>query len=67
MRETFRLSMAYLHTWLGLLLGFVLMAVFFIKRIRVLGEKNNYVTIGDFTAFSAEKSRDTPIDSPTPG
>ena len=34
----------------GIILASVLMAVFFIKRIRVLGEKNNYVTIGDFTA-----------------
>ncbi|WP_179579232.1 sodium:solute symporter family transporter [Kineosphaera limosa] len=28
----------------------VVMAVFFVKRIRVLGSRNNYVTIGDFTA-----------------
>ena len=35
MRETFRLSMAYLHTWLGLVLGFVLMAVFFFGSLSV--------------------------------
>lgn len=35
MRETFRLSMAYLHSWLGLLLGFVLMAVFFFGSLSV--------------------------------
>jgi uncharacterized iron-regulated membrane protein len=35
MRETFRLSMAYLHTWLGLVLGFVLMAVFFFGALSV--------------------------------
>lgn len=35
MRETFRLSMAYLHTWLGLLLGFVLIAVFFFGALSV--------------------------------
>lgn len=35
MRETFRLSMAYLHTWLGLVLGFVLMTVFFFGSLSV--------------------------------
>lgn len=35
MRETFRLSMAYLHTWLGLVVGFVLMAVFFFGSLSV--------------------------------
>ena len=35
MRETFRLSMAYLHTWLGLVLGFVLIVVFFFGSLSV--------------------------------
>jgi uncharacterized iron-regulated membrane protein len=35
MRETFRLSMAYLHTWLGLVLGFVLMTIFFFGSLSV--------------------------------
>ncbi|WP_347302717.1 PepSY-associated TM helix domain-containing protein [Croceibacterium sp. TMG7-5b_MA50] len=35
MRETFRLSMAYLHTWVGLMVGFVLMAVFFFGSLSV--------------------------------
>lgn len=34
-RETFRVSMAYLHTWLGLVLGFILMAVFFFGSLSV--------------------------------
>lgn len=35
MRETFRLSMAYLHTWFGLVVGFVLMAIFFFGTLSV--------------------------------
>lgn len=35
MRETLRLSMTYLHTWLGLVLGFVLMVVFFFGSLSV--------------------------------
>ena len=35
MRETFRLCMTYLHTWLGLVVGFVLMAVFFFGSLSV--------------------------------
>ena len=35
MFSTFRQSMAWLHTWLGLVLGFVLMAVFFFGSLSV--------------------------------
>ncbi|MGA0605177.1 PepSY-associated TM helix domain-containing protein [Phenylobacterium sp. VNQ135] len=35
MRETFRQAMAYMHTWLGLVLGFVLMACFFFGSLSV--------------------------------
>ena len=35
MKETFRQSMAWLHTWFGLWLGFVLMAVFFFGTLSV--------------------------------
>lgn len=35
MRDTFRQSMAYLHTWLGLVLGFVLMVCFFFGSLSV--------------------------------
>jgi solute:Na+ symporter, SSS family len=34
----------------SILVAGVIMAVFLIKRIRELGDRNNYVTIGDFTA-----------------
>ncbi|MCK9564244.1 MAG: PepSY domain-containing protein [Bacteroidales bacterium] len=35
MLQTFRQSMAWLHTWFGLVLGFVLMAVFFFGSLSV--------------------------------
>lgn len=35
MFQNFRLSMAWLHTWFGLVLGFVLMAVFFFGALSV--------------------------------
>lgn len=35
MFQNFRLSMAWLHTWFGLVLGFVLMAVFFFGSLSV--------------------------------
>lgn len=35
MKETFRQSMVWLHTWFGLWLGFVLMAVFFFGTLSV--------------------------------
>lgn len=35
MLRTFRLSMSWLHTWFGLVLGFVLMAVFFFGSLSV--------------------------------
>jgi uncharacterized iron-regulated membrane protein len=35
MGETFRQAMAYLHTWLGLVLGFVLMSCFFFGSLSV--------------------------------
>ena len=35
MFQSFRLSMAWLHTWFGLVLGFVLMAVFFFGTLSV--------------------------------
>ncbi|KQW43237.1 MULTISPECIES: PepSY domain-containing protein [unclassified Roseateles] len=35
MFQTFRLSMAWLHTWFGLVLGFVLMVVFFFGALSV--------------------------------
>lgn len=35
MRESFRQAMAFLHTWLGLVLGFVLMATFFFGSLAV--------------------------------
>ena len=35
MYQNFRLSMAWLHTWFGLVLGFVLMAVFFFGALSV--------------------------------
>jgi len=35
MFQNFRLSMAWLHTWFGLVLGFVLMVVFFFGSLSV--------------------------------
>ncbi|MES2265031.1 MAG: PepSY-associated TM helix domain-containing protein [Pseudomonadota bacterium] len=35
MFQSFRLSMAWLHTWFGLVLGFILMAVFFFGTLSV--------------------------------
>ncbi|HKP64751.1 MAG TPA: PepSY-associated TM helix domain-containing protein [Polyangiales bacterium] len=35
MLESFRLSMAWVHTWFGLILGFVLMSVFFFGSLSV--------------------------------
>ena len=35
MFPTFRLSMTWLHTWFGLVLGFVLMVVFFFGSLSV--------------------------------
>lgn len=35
MFQNFRLSMAWLHTWFGLVLGFVLMAAFFFGALSV--------------------------------
>lgn len=35
MFQNFRLSMTWLHTWFGLVLGFVLMAVFFFGSLSV--------------------------------
>lgn len=46
--------------WLGLVIVVpsVLMAVFFLKRIRAVGAKHNMITIGDYTALRyGEKAR----------
>lgn len=53
MRETFRLSMAYLHTWLGLLLGFVLMAVFFFGSLSVFDREIDRWSVPETRAQAA--------------
>jgi uncharacterized iron-regulated membrane protein len=53
MRETFRLSMAYLHTWLGLVLGFVLMAVFFFGSLSVFDREIDRWSIPETRAAAA--------------
>lgn len=53
MRETFRLSMAYLHTWLGLVIGFVLMAVFFFGSLSVFDREIDRWSVPETRAQSA--------------
>ncbi|BAK65759.1 hypothetical membrane protein [Sphingobium sp. SYK-6] len=53
MRETFRLSMAYLHTWLGLLVGFVLMAVFFFGSLSVFDREIDRWSVPETRAQAA--------------
>jgi len=53
MRETFRLSMAYLHTWLGLLLGFVLMAIFFFGSLSVFDREIDRWSVPETRAQAA--------------
>ncbi|MCW2413345.1 MULTISPECIES: PepSY-associated TM helix domain-containing protein [unclassified Sphingobium] len=53
MRETFRLSMAYLHTWLGLVVGFVLMAVFFFGSLSVFDREIDRWSVPETRAQAA--------------
>ncbi|MCP1469628.1 putative iron-regulated membrane protein [Sphingobium sp. OAS761] len=53
MRETFRLSMAYLHTWLGLILGFVLMVVFFFGSLSVFDREIDRWSVPETRAEAA--------------
>lgn len=53
MRETFRLSMAYMHTWLGLVLGFVLMAVFFFGTLSVFDREIDRWSVPETRAAAA--------------
>jgi len=53
MRETFRLSMAYLHTWLGLVIGFVLMAVFFFGSLSVFDREIDRWSVPETRAQAA--------------
>jgi uncharacterized iron-regulated membrane protein len=53
MRETFRLSMAYMHTWLGLVLGFVLMAVFFFGTLSVFDREVDRWSVPETRAAAA--------------
>lgn len=53
MRETFRLSMAYLHTWLGLVLGLVLMAVFFFGSLSVFDREIDRWSVPETRAQAA--------------
>ena len=43
MFQNFRLSMAWLHTWFGLVLGFVLMVVFFFGSLSVFEPVRPYL------------------------
>ena len=53
MRETFRQSMAYLHTWLGLVLGFVLMACFFFGSLSVFDREIDRWSVPETRAEAA--------------
>lgn len=53
MRETFRLSMAYMHTWLGLVLGFVLMVVFFFGTLSVFDREIDRWSVPETRAAAA--------------
>ncbi len=53
MRETFRLSMVYMHTWLGLVLGFVLMAVFFFGSLSVFDREIDRWSVPETRAKTA--------------
>jgi uncharacterized iron-regulated membrane protein len=50
MRETFRQAMLYLHTWLGLVLGFVLMVVFFFGSTSVFDREIDRWTVPETRA-----------------
>ncbi len=53
MRETFRQSMAYLHTWLGLALGFLLMVIFFFGSLSVFDREIDRWSIPETRAPAA--------------
>ncbi len=53
MRETFRLSMAYLHTWFGLVLGFVLIVVFFFGALSVFDREIDRWSVPETRAHAA--------------
>ena len=53
MRETFRLSMAYIHTWLGLVLGFVLMICFFFGSLSVFDREIDQWSVPETRAQAA--------------
>ena len=47
---SFRAAMTWLHTWFGLVLGFVLMVVFFFGSLSVFGTANS--SPGEFAGWS---------------
>jgi uncharacterized iron-regulated membrane protein len=53
MRETFRQSMAYLHTWLGLVLGFLLMVIFFFGSLSVFDREIDRWSVPETRAQAA--------------
>lgn len=53
MRESFRQSMAYLHTWLGLVLGFVLMVIFFFGSLSVFDREIDRWSVPETRAHAA--------------
>ena len=57
MFQNFRLSMAWLHTWFGLVLGFVLMAAFFFGALSVFDREI------DRWAIPASRFEPTPMPS----
>lgn len=57
MFQNFRLSMAWLHTWFGLVLGFVLMVVFFFGALSVFDREI------DRWAIAASRFEPTPMPS----